>query len=293
MPSRVFPNFDENDEDVTLQLTSNIEELENKNKKLEEQLTQLHVNQHEMIIAQLAEQKHEVIKMTNNMKSLEQLYVDSKCKNEELTKANEEVTESLNLCRGKLNSVNDLLFTQQNESTTLTTKIMDLEKQLQFAQSDAQMDNYFRNVAINEKEEVIEQLNDTQRQLFYAQNTIERNFVQIETIASELERLRTEKQMQLISMKQMEQIICQREMERREIEQENIQLKTQLKQVITQEVVNSSAQKRKFKDCCTIDIVNKTIKQEFKSEYNDSTDQAPIKLIIRKTDSHFSCVPVL
>lgn len=297
MPSRVYPNFDGNDDDTTLQLTSNIEVLENKNKKLEEQLTQLHMNQHEIIIAQLAKKTYEVIKMSNSLKSMEQLYTDSKRKTEELTRSNEVVTERLKICCAKLDNVNDLLSAQKNESTTLASKIVDLEKQLQFAESDAQMDKYFRTVAVNEKEEVTDQLNDTQRQLFYAQNTIERNLLQIETIVGELERLRTEKQMQSIRMKQMEQTICERDMERREVEQENVQLKSQLKQMIRQGLVNSSdmAEKRKLKDCGEMDFANKHIKQEFKLECNDNAGQPPIKLIIRKikTDSHFSCKPVL
>lgn len=296
MPSRVYPNFDENDDDAKLQLASNIEVLESKNKKLEEQLTQLHMNQHEIIIAQLAKKTYEVIKVTNSMKSMEQLYTDTKRKNEELTSHNEEITERLNLCSQQLDSVNELLFVQKNQSTTLTSKIVDLEKQLQFAESDAQMDKYFRTVAINEKEEVIDQLNETQRQFFYAQNTTERNFLQIETIVGELERLRTEKQMQSIRLKQMEQTICEREMERREVEQENAQLKSQLKQMITPGLVNPSVwtQKRKLKDCGEMDFANKHIKEELKSECIDNADQTPIKLIIRKMKTaHFSCEPVL
>lgn len=291
IPSRVWPNFDVSDENETLQLSKNIQVLENKNKKLEEQLTQLHMNQHEIIITQLAEKTYEVMKVTNTMKSLEQLYIDSKIKNEELTKANDEATERLNLCHGKLNSVNDLLFSQQNESTTLTSKIMDLEKQLQFAESDAQMDKYFKTVAISEKD-------DTKRQLFYAQNTIDRNYVQIETVLCELERMRTEKQLQTIRMKQMEETICERDMGRREIEMENVQLKSKLKQIMSQGTVCSSvvAQKRKFADCCNIDLVNTNIRRELRSDgTNTKTDHPPIKLIIRKMkrDSNFACVPVL
>lgn len=299
MPSRVWPNFDVNEEEETVQLSNNIEVLENKNKKLEEQLTQLRMNQHEIITAELAKKTYEVMKVTSTMKSLEQLYVDSKIKIEELTKINDEGTERLNLCHGKLNSVNDLLFSQQNESTTLTSKIMDLEKQLQFAESDSQMDKYFRTVATNEKDEAIEQLNNTQRQLFYAQNTIDRNFVQIETVLCELERMRTEKQLQTIRMKQMEETICERDMGRREIEIENVQLKSKLKKIMSQGTVCSSvvAQKRKFKDCCcNNDLVDNNLKKDLRSECIDTeSDHPPIKLIIRKMkrDSSFLCVPVL
>lgn len=296
LPSRVYPNFDESDEDETLQLATNIEILENKNRLLEEQLTQLHLDQHKKIITQLAEKTYEVMRVTNTMKLFEQLYCNVKTKNEELIKSNDEVSERLELCLEKLDTSNDLLSSQQNESMILSSKIMDLEKKLQFAESDAEMDKYFKNVAINEKNEAIEQLNDTQRQLFYAQNTIDRNFVQINTILCELERMRTEKQLQTIRMKQIEETICERDMGRREIELENVQLKSKLKEIMSQGTVSSFvAQKRKYtNDCCNNDLVNDNIRKSNGCDTTES-DRPPIKLIIRKMnrDANFQCVPVL
>lgn len=288
---RVYLNFDVKDDGELVQLSNNIEVLENKNKKLEEQLAQLHRDQQKIIVAELAEKTFEVMKVTNAMKSLEQMYLNSKLKNDE-------VTECLNVCHGQLNSVNDLLISQQNETAALITKTMELEKQLQFAESNAEMDKYFRTVALNEKDEVMEQLQDTQRQLFYAQNTIDRNFVQIETILCELKRMRAEKQLQTI---QMEKTICERDMGRREIEMENVQLKSKLKQIMSQETVRTSVapQKRKFTDCCcNIGLVNNNIERELRSNGIDTdTDQPRIKLIIRKVkrDSRFACelLPVL
>lgn len=296
MPSRVYPNFDVNDEDVTSQLANNVEELENRNKKLEKQLNQLHADQSKLFVAQLAEKTCEVVKAKNSMKLLQRLYIDAKRKNDELSKTNEEVTETLNLCRGKLNSINDLLFNQHKESTNLILKVRDLEKQLQFAESDAQMDKYFRTMAVREKEEVIDQLNETQCQLHHAQNTIDGNFLQIECILSELDTLRTEKRMQLIKEKQMEQIIYEHEKERKEIELENVQLKKMIQGEINSNIVSEVvAQKRKSNECCNVDRVNKYIKQEYKVKSIDNSVQPPIRLIFRKNkgDSHFSCVPVL
>lgn len=299
-PSRVYPNFDVKDDEGKLQLQSNFEVLESENKKLQDEITQLRLNQQNIIAAKLAEKTYEVMKVTNAMKSLEQLYIDTKATNEELTRTNDEITERLNLCHGKLNSVNDLLLSQQNESTSLSNKIMDLEKQLQFAESDAQMDKYFRTVAINEKDELMEQLNDTRHQLLYAQNTIDRDFVQIETVLCELERTKTEKQLQTIRMKQLEQTICECDVGRREIGQENVQLKSKLKEIMSQGTICSSgvAQKRKYTDCCCNSaLANDNIEQILRSDCSDTTetDRPPIKLIIKKMkiDSNFACISVL
>lgn len=297
-PSRVYPNFDVTDVEETLQLTQNIKVLESENEKLQNEITQLRLNQQDIIAAKLAEKSYEVMKVTNAMKSLEQLYTNTKTTNEELTRTNDEITERLNLCNGKLNSVNDLLLSQQNKCSSLSSKIIDLEKQLQFAESDAQMDKYFRTVAINEKDELMDQLNDTRHQLLYAQNTIDRDFLQIETALCELERTKTEKQLQTIRMKQLERTICECDMGRREIEQENVQLKCKLKEIMSQGGICDVAEKRKYVDwCCNTDRANDNIEQILRSDCSDTTetDRPPIKLIIKKMkrDSNFACIPVL
>lgn len=288
-PSRVYPNFDVNDE--TLQLANNIKILENKNKLLEDQLTQVLMNQHARINAILDEKTIEVVSVTNTLKSLERMHTDSKLKNDELTRTNEELAERLGLCHGKYDSVCKLLISQQNESTILRSKTADLEKKLQFAESNAQMDKYFRTVANNEKDEVSEQLNDTQSRLSYAQYTIDRNFVQIETILGELDKMRKEKQLQTARIQKMEQMICERDIGRRGIEVENVQLKSKLKEITSRGTDCASAveQKRKCKDFYNL-------KQVLRPSGIDSpqTGHPPLKLIIRKMKraSNFACVRV-
>lgn len=274
-PSRVYPNFDVNDE--TLQLTNNIGVLENENKKLN---------------AILAEKTYEVMNVTNAFTSLDNLYTES-------VRTNNELTERLVLCHGSLNSACELLSSQRNESTILTSRITDLEKQLQFAEGNAQMDKYFKTVAINEKDVVIGQLNDTQRQLCYAQNTIDRNVVQIETILCELNTMRTEKQMQMMRIKKMEQMIRERDTGRKGIEMENVQLKSKLKEIMSPKVGSISAveRKRNFADCSSVDLVNDNIKQVLRPNSIVTTEpdhHPPIKLIIRKMKrgSNFACLLV-